>query len=59
MWMPTAIGIESSTSGIDEALLVGLAVECAIEDVRDDDEVHEEIEVEHDDVPGQDRAAGS
>jgi hypothetical protein len=39
-----------------EALLVGLALECAIDNVRHDDEVHQEIEIEHNGIPAQDRA---
>ena len=43
----------------DEALVVVPAVEGAVQDVGDDDEVHEEVEVQHDHVPRQDASAGS
>ena len=39
----------------DEAVVVGLAMERAVDDVGYHDKVHQEVEIEHDRVPTQDR----
>ena len=51
VWMPIAMGIESEYEWDDEAVVVRLAMERAVDDVGHHDEVHQEVEIEHDRVP--------